>query len=73
MNYRKVILTKLKQKNLEISSNLLDRYYYFWKEETNYKFSKFDGFLDFIELEEVFEDFCNKLKKYIKLDETTNN
>ena len=71
MNYRKVILTKLKQKNLEISSNLLDRYYYFWKEDTNYKFSKFDGFLDFIEYEEVFEDFCKKLKKYIKLDEET--
>lgn len=68
MNYRKVILTKLKQKNFEISSNLLDRYYYFWKEETNYKFSKFDGFLDFIEYEEVFEDFCKKLKKYMKDD-----
>ena len=68
MNYRKVILTKLKQKNLEISSNLLDRYYYFWKEETNYKFSKFDGFIDFIEYEEIFEDFCKKLKKYMKDD-----
>ena len=68
MNYRKIILTKLKQRNLEISSNLLDRYYYFWKEETGYEYTKFDGFLDFIELEEVFNDFCKKLKNYMKID-----
>ena len=66
MNYRKVILAKLKQQNLEISVNLLDRYYYFWKEETNYPYSKFYGFLDFVELDEVFDDFCVKLKTYIK-------
>ena len=66
MNFRKVILAKLKQQNLEISSNLLDKYYYLWKEETNYEYTKFDGFLDFIELEEVFDDFCVKLKTYIK-------
>jgi hypothetical protein len=66
MNFRKVILAKLKQQNLEISVNLLDKYYYFWKEETNYPYSKFDGFLDFVELDEVFDDFCKKLKTYIK-------
>lgn len=68
MNYKKVILAKLKQKNLEISVNLLDKYYYLWKEEVDYPHSKFDGFLDFIELNEVFDDFCIKLKKYIEND-----
>jgi hypothetical protein len=66
LNFRKAILTKLKQQNFEISSNLLDKYYYFWKKETNYPYTKFDGFLDFIELNEVFDDFCEKLKKYIE-------
>lgn len=68
MNYRKIIINKLKHKNLEISSNLLDRYYYWWKEEVQYQHSKIDGFLDFIEKEEMFEDFYNKLKTYIKTD-----
>jgi hypothetical protein len=66
LNFRKVILAKLKQQNLEISSNLLDKYYYLWREEVNYPHSKFDGFLDFVELDEVFDDFCTKLKTYIK-------
>lgn len=68
MNYRKIIINKLKYKNLEISSNLLDKYYYWWKEEVQYPHSKIDGFLDFIEKEEMFNDFCEKLKNYIKTD-----
>ena len=67
MNYKKIILTKLKEKNLEISSNLLEKYYYFWKEEVKYPYSKFDGFLDFIEIEETFNDFCEKVKNYERL------
>jgi hypothetical protein len=66
LNFRKVILAKLKQQNLEISSNLLDKYYYFWREEVNYPNSKLDGFQDFVEIDDIFEDFCVKLKKYIK-------
>jgi hypothetical protein len=35
---------------------LLDKYYYLWREEVDYPHSKFDGFLDFVELDEVFDD-----------------
>lgn len=68
MNYRRIIINKLKHKDIETTANLLDKYYYWWVEDTQYKYTKIDAFMDFIENEDFFESFCKKIKSYIEID-----
>ena len=66
MTLRKTILIKLKEKEIDIGQRRFDKYYFNWINDTNYEYSKFDGMLDMIENEDLFLDFCNKVKQYIK-------
>lgn len=65
MNLRRDLLKKLKSHKIEVSVNQLDEYYWKFINETNYEFSKFDGFLDLIESEDFFSKFLSRIKFYI--------
>lgn len=65
MNLRNDLLKKLKSHGIEVSVNQLDEYYWKFISETNYEFSKFDGFLDLIENEDFFSKFLSRIKVYI--------
>ena len=66
MSYRKILLTKLKEKGVEIGSTKFDKCYFYWINAVNYKYSKYDGVLNMIENEDLLDDFIEKIKQYEK-------
>ena len=64
MNLRNDVIKKLKSHGIKVSVNQLDEHYWKFINETNYEFSKFDGFLDLIENEIFFSKFLSRIKVY---------
>ena len=66
MNLRRDLIKKLKYHSVEVSVNELDKYYHRFINDINYEFTKFDGFLDLMEDEYLFNKFLSSIELYKK-------
>lgn len=66
MNLRNDLIKKLKSHSVEVSVNELDKYYHRFINDINYEFTKFDGFLDLMEDEYLFNKFLSSIELYKK-------